>query len=396
MVKEEKLNSSAKNLIACEFLNSIIDLFIHTFLVAYLLNITNDNISSVAIYYIFDFLLLGSCIYLLGFLFKKHNIANIYRVGIIFKCVFVLAIVFLKQDIKNYLIPIAIIFGIAEATYWGSCDNLIAYVTNNKNRLNYITSRRVVMTLTRIIMPLVLGTSIELLSFSKVSTYVLIIAVIEVILCFFIKIKGKNSEPFCLGAFLKSLKNHKNISRLKTLYKSSILYGILLDIIPTMITILIVITFKTNFHLGLLNTILAICSMITLFIYRKFSNSKRIKTILILGGLISLASVISLILNIGKIELIIYNFISNSFIVILEVIFNTERFNHLDNGIEEKYIIENQVFLTMIMQIGRIVGYVILLIASLLNNIIYFKITLLLFTIFIPIYSVYMCKLQEK
>ena len=48
------------------------------------------------------------------------------------------------------------------------------------------------------------------------------------------------------------------------------------------------------------------------------------------------------------------------------------------------------------MQIGRIIGYILLLIASILNNIIYFKCILLLATICIPIYSFYMYQLQEK
>ena len=61
--EDERLNTSAKSLMICEIINSIIDLFLSTFLVAYLLNITNKNIGSVAIYYIIDYAITGICMY---------------------------------------------------------------------------------------------------------------------------------------------------------------------------------------------------------------------------------------------------------------------------------------------------------------------------------------------
>ena len=105
---------------------------------------------------------------------------------------------------------------------------------------------------------------------------------------------------------------------------------------------------------------------------------------------------ISLIINLGKTEIVIYNIISSSFIIILEVLFNIERYNNKENSVDEEYCIENQTFIIMIMQIGRIVGYGLLFIISLINNIVYFKLLLLLTTIVIPIYSYYMYKLHYR
>ena len=52
MQMKNNLDKSANSLKVCEIINSIIDLFLNTFLVAYLLNITNENMSSVALYYV--------------------------------------------------------------------------------------------------------------------------------------------------------------------------------------------------------------------------------------------------------------------------------------------------------------------------------------------------------
>lgn len=392
---KDKLDTSAKSLMICEIINSIIDLFLSTFLVAYLLNITNENISSVAIYYIIDYAITCICMYIIGYFLKKYNLANIYRTGILIKCLFVILIVSLREQIQYFLIPIAIVLGIAETIYWGACDNMVGLVTTENNRKKYTTNKKIIRSFTKIIMPIVLGTSIELLSFFKVSTYVMVLALVQVILSLFIKIKNQNYKKFNLTTYFKSI-NIKNNKRLKIIYKSSILYGILLNLIPTLITIIIVMTYKTNFHLGFLNTIFAICSMLTIFVFKKINNKKIQKNILIGGSLISLMSVIILVIKLGKIEVAIYNIISHSFIVILEILFNIERFNNKKNGINSEFYIENQIFINMIMQIGRIIGYGLLFIIGLSNNIMYFKALLLITTIIIPIYSYYMYQLHYK
>ncbi len=395
MIEDERLNTSAKSLMICEIINSIIDLFLSTFLVAYLLNITNKNIGSVAIYYIIDYAITGICMYIIGYFLKKYNIANIYRLGILIKCIFTILIVFLREQIQNFLIPIAIVLGIAETVYWGAYDNIVGLVTNGSNRKKYTTNKNIIRSFTKILMPIILGTSIELLTFYKVSIYIMLLACTQLILSFFIKIQNQNYNKFDLITFFKNI-NIKNNNRLKIIYKSSILYGILLNLIPTLVTIIIVMTYKTNFTLGFFNTIFAICSMITLFIFKKINNKKLQKDILIGGSLISLISVVSLVIKLGKIEVIIYNIISYSFIVILEILFNIERLNNKENNINDEYHIENQIFINIIMQIGRIIGYGLLFIIGLSNNIIYFKILLLLSTIIIPIYSYYMYQLYYK
>ena len=393
--KNGKLDVSAKSLMTCEIINSIIDLFLNTFLVAYLLNITNENICSVAIYYGIDYAVTGICMYIIGYFLKKYNMANIYRIGILGKCIFVILIVFLRERIQNFLIPISIILGIAETIYWSACDNMVGLVTNEKNIKKYTTNKKIIRTFTKIIMPIVLGTSIELLSFYRVSTYVTILTFVQVILSFLIKIQNQDYTKFNLKMFIKNI-NIKNNKRLKIVYKSSILYGVLLNLIPTLVTIIIIMTYKTNFKLGFLNTIFAICSMVSLFIFQKINSIKFQKNILIVGSIISLISVISLIINLDKTEIVIYNLISASFILILEVLFNIERFNNKENGISNEYCVENQTFINIIMQIGRIVGYGLLFIIGLSNNIVYFKILLLITTIIIPIYSYYMYQLHYK
>ena len=330
---EGKIDKSLKALMACEIINAVIDLFLGTFLVAYLLNITNDNMGAIAIYYVVDYAITGVFIYVIAGFLKKYNIEKIYRVGILIKCIFVISIVFLREQIQSFLIPIAIILGISETIYWGACDNIVGLATNEKNREKYTANKKIIRSFVKVIMPIILGTSIELLSFYKVSTYIMVLAFIQFILSFFIKIQKRYSGEFDLKAFLKSI-NLKENKRLKIVYKSSILYGVLMNVISTIVTIIIVMTYKTNIELGFLSTIFSICSMITLYVFKKIKNEKIQKSILTCGSIIALVSVISLIINLGKTEIVIYNIISSSFIIILEVLFNIERYNNKENRVD--------------------------------------------------------------
>lgn len=66
-----KLDRSAKSLMACDLTNNIINLFGETFLVAYFLQISNENIIQVSTFYIILYLILGVGSILLGNIIKS-------------------------------------------------------------------------------------------------------------------------------------------------------------------------------------------------------------------------------------------------------------------------------------------------------------------------------------
>ena len=105
-----KLDKSSKALMTCDLINSIISLFGETFLVAYFLQVSNENIVQISIYYIIIYTLLGIGSLVLGNLMKSKpsKRINIYRVGIIVKSIFILLIVLFKENINQYFMIFAI------------------------------------------------------------------------------------------------------------------------------------------------------------------------------------------------------------------------------------------------------------------------------------------------
>ena len=108
-----KIGKNAKLLIASDLIYSLTAVFIETFLVAYLLNITNENITTISIYYITIYSLLSLGNILIGKVIKKYPSKNkqILSLGIVSRALFILFIVILSEKIATNFILIAIILG---------------------------------------------------------------------------------------------------------------------------------------------------------------------------------------------------------------------------------------------------------------------------------------------
>lgn len=69
-----KIGKSAKLLIASDLVYTLTGIFVETFLVAYLLKVTNKNITTISIYYILIYTLTSLGNIVMGKIIKKHQI----------------------------------------------------------------------------------------------------------------------------------------------------------------------------------------------------------------------------------------------------------------------------------------------------------------------------------
>ena len=154
-------------------------------------------------------------------------------------------------------------------------------------------------------------------------------------------------------------------------------------------------TFKTTISLGVITTITAICSILSVYIfqYKLKSNWKILK----ICNIMMVSSVLLLLTNISKPTIIIYNVCTAIFLVILSNTGDTKRYEIVSENeiVVKDYIVEHQVVCEVILNMTRIIAYILLFIISLFNNIILFKILLLLVTIVILIYSKLLIKLKK-
>lgn len=399
METKQRLPNNAKLLIANDLIYTLTALFIETFLVAYFLKITNDSIIEVSIFYIIMYLILGCGNLLIGKVVKiKTNYRNkIMSIGIVLRAVFILFIVILKENIAVYFPIVAIVYGISEVFYWVAHEVLFIDVTTNENRKEYMSVKKILGKITNIIAPLILGSSIELYSFTKIAVYVFILSVIEIVISLQIKnnkIEQKISEKYNIKHFLKNI-NRQYKNKVNTYLKSAVSYGVIESSMKTLVVIITIMTFKTSLNLGILTSIFSVISMIALYLYKKYYNKNNSKAILYSCSILIFFSIIALIIDINKITLIIFNLFYTVGIGILGTIYDTKKGDLVKECNFEEYKEEWVAFVGIYIATGRILGYTLMFIAGILNNLITFKILLAIVNIFTPVYSWLMYKVEK-
>ena len=386
---EKKIGKSAKLLIVSDLFYSLTSIFSGTFLVAYFLKITNESISKISIYYIIVFSLLSAGIILLSYIVKRHpsKAKIIMCSGMVVRALFILSIVILGDKFSNYYIWIAIFYGIGESLFWCSHELIYIDVTNNKNRKNFMSIKKITGKIISIISPIILGTSIELYSFTKIAIYVFGLTVIQIIVTLLINtdIQNNSKGTYNLGNFLKYIKDNK-LYKIKAHNLSAIAYGIVESSISTLIVIITIMTFKTSFNLGVLTTIFNIFSMISLILYNKFYNRNTAKRILGLCSLIMVLGVFGLLIDINRITLIIYNFCYITTFCIFDAVYNTRKGDLIKECKIENFREEYIGYTSIGIGIGRVIGYLLMLLVSFTNNIVCFKALLAIVTLFAPVY----------
>lgn len=395
-----KLEKSAKYLIASDLIYSLTALFIETFLVAYFLKVTNESIVQISIYYILIYFVLGIGNILIGrkIKVKKESRTKIMSIGIVLRALFILGIVLLKERIAENFVIIAFIYGMSEVFYWVAHEVVYIDVTTNENRKHYMSIKKILSKILNIIAPIVLGSSIELYSFTKIAIYVFILSVIQIIISLQINTKSRNTieiEKYSIKKFLKAL-NEKQKSKIEKYTKSAVAYGVIESSIQTLVVIITIMTFKTSFNLGILTSIFSIFSMITLYLYRKFYNKNNSKYVLFILSILIVIGVIGLIIDINKITLIIYNAIYTIAICILGVIYDTKKGDLVKECNIEQWKVEFVSYVGLFIATGRILGYVLMLIAGTINNIFVFKILLGIVSLVAPLYGYLMYKVEKE
>lgn len=395
---KKKIGKDAQLLIASDLIYTLTAVFVETFLVAYFLKVTNENITTISIYYIIIYSLLGLGNLLIGKVIKKKpsKSKKIMSVGIIARALFILFIAILSENIATNYILIAIIYAFSEILYWCAHELIYIDVTTNNNRKNYMSIKKILSKLINIIAPLILGTSIELYSFSKIAIYVFGLSLVQILLTLLIKTDMDNLKPnqYSFKGFLQYIKENK-LEKIKKYNLSGLAYGIVESSISTLIVIITIMTFKTSFNLGILTTIFAICSVASLILYNKFYSKRNAGVILTLCSIIIISGVLGLLIDINKVSLVIYNFCYTITFCIFDVVYNTRKGNLVKECKIEKYREEYIGYTSISIGLGRIIGYILMLVVSFTSNIIYFKILLAIVTLFAPVYCYLILKSEE-
>jgi len=322
------------------------------------------------------FLLFHTLTYLpAGKIAKERNRFLPLRFGVILQIAYLLLIIFLRGNIVHYIIPIAIIGGIAHGAYWFS-DNLLKFdLTHPENRLKFTATCNIMQSAANSVVPLLASILVVadggiFSSYARVFILAIIFAGLVLASSFYIPAKKKiDSSPFNFFVSARKLLRNRNIRI--ACFSSAFRY--ISSALPILIGLLLFISSGTELYLGGYQFITVLIVMITNYIMGRYFSRKNYRALLIWGGITNFVLVFILFISQSYTAILLYGILGALFSFL-----NAPTYPIIQNALsmystEEKECVahraEYMVLIEIFTSAGAILGFgVLLLISNFLNK----------------------------
>ena len=348
-----------KKIVFTHSINSIVSKFTSLFLAIYFLKITDGNFISVVLYYTLKYSLNGIFSFLSLKLLNKNNVLNVYRIGLFSNGLCLLVLLFLGNDIKNYIYLFAVLDCATSLLYW-STYKMILYNFKNDNQFKEIFSyNSIVTSVISIISTVGMGYVIVNTSYSILLIIIVLLVFIAVISTFYLDKYTFDINPIKLSNIKYAFKD----KQAKEIYKIVFFEGMgFRGGLDTTITFIIFLTLGSESSLGNLNAVFAFLGLITSLLVKKYLKEKGNKNAFLISALAILVVTIPIIFTNSFAVFIIYNIVFNIAYKITQILVDTAVFNISSNKTLTKYQLEYTYLSEVIHGLGKAFSELILLI----------------------------------
>ena len=377
-------------------MKKIMIIFLGPFLTAYFIKTSQESIIDLSIYYIFSYILLAVGIFIVASIIKNKFRIGMFRIGVILNFFYIMSIIILKEKIINNLWLISILYGISSSAYWFPYNLFVINKIDNNTRTEYTVKTKIVSSIVGVLCPILLGSIITVTNYELTAVIILFISLIQIILSFMLTPEQENNLPrFNLKNTWNKLKNNKQI-RKTFIVEFFIGMNVSDGALEVLMTILIFNSFKTNMNLGIITSITTVLSMIFIHAYGKLYKNKDDKKMIIISSILPVISVLILLICKNNITIIIYNVCYVIFTSLLTLTREIRLFNLSDSYIVDK---NNQseffALREVMLNFGRVFGYLMLLVAGLSRSQVTLNIVMVLLTLSILIMGFNIKKIEK-
>ena len=394
---KRKIKTEQNIIIIMDAIKKIMTIFLGPFLTAYFISTSTNSILNIAIYYIFTYATMALSTLVVAALAEKRNRIKIFRIGIILNFIYILIIILLKEKIINYLPIISILYGISASCYYFPYNLFIINKVKNTERTNYMVKLFITISVVGILFPIIFGSIITITNYILTAVIVLFISLIQIILSFSItdNHNGDLEEYNLKKAWLELKKNKQVINCL--VGEFFIGMNICNGALETVMVILILNSFKTNINLGIITSIATLLSILVVKIYGLIYNKRDDKKVIIISSIIPVISLIIFLILKTNTTVIIYKFSYVIFAEILSLVRKIKIFNLSNSKIVNK---SNQCEFNAIrevtLNVGRVTGYTLLLLAGLTQSAVVLNIVTIILTLSLLVMSINLTKVKKN
>ena len=394
---KKKIKTEQNIIIIMDAIKKIMTIFLGPFLTAYFISTSTNSILNIAIYYIFTYATMALSTLVVAALAEKRNRIKIFRIGIILNFIYILILILLKEKIINYLPIISILYGISASCYYFPYNLFIINKVKNTERTNYMVKLFITISVVGILFPIIFGSIITITNYILTAVIVLFISLIQIILSFFItdNHNGDLEEYNLKKAWLELKKNKQVINCLAGEFFIGM--NICNGALETVMVILILNSFKTNINLGIITSIATLLSILVVKIYGLIYNKRDDKKVIIISSIIPVISLIIFLILKTNTTVIIYKFSYVIFAEILSLVRKIKIFNLSNSKIVNK---SNQCEFNAIrevtLNVGRVTGYTLLLLAGLTQSAVVLNIVTIILTLSLLVMSINLTKVKKN
>jgi len=367
---ERKISKNTKLLLVINTIRKIIDIFLGPFLTAYLFEIVVENIKIISIYNIFSYITIGMVSAVIGRIMKNKYQMQIFIIGMISKFVQLVVLIFLSNNIEQYIYLFAIIAGFSMAT-WSFPLNLFSskLVLNSEKRI-FIGYKIILNNLVKVLLPFLLGTLISTQSFKITAIIILLLSLVQILLSFKINFKSINNdkkEKLNLMGEINHIKSNKNLQRF---YRMKFFKGMAYEgALDTALTLLIVISFTTQFSLGVITSITSLLAILSSYICERIETKEKLKKLVIISYMTILLSSIALIFLTNQYTVVVYHLIFAFFLQFIMIEEETQTLKYTNSkDINDFNRVETYILLEIFLNIGRTISYILLFLVGIYNT----------------------------
>lgn len=388
--------TEANIIIGINALKIIMIIFTGPFLTAYFIQKSAESISDLSIYYIFCYIILAIGSFVVASIVKNKFRIGMFRVGVIINFFYIMTIIVLKEKIIDNLWLISILYGLSASAYFFPYNLFVINKVDNSERTKFTVRLIIVESLVEVLCPILLGSIITVTNYELTAIIVLVISFIQIILSFQLTSEKENELlKFNARDTWNKLKKNKQIQKM-SIVEFFVGMNTSDGALKILMTILIFNSFKTDMNLGIITSIISILAIIVLQIYEKVYKNRNDSKLLAISSILPVISVLVLLVWRNNITVIIYNIVFVIFTKILSVARQVRLYNLADSDIVDKNSqCEFFAVREVILNLGRITGYTLLLIAGLTGNEMILNVVMVILTLSILVMGLNVRKINK-
>ncbi len=380
-VKNCELNN-IKYISALMCLYSVTELFISTFLLAYLFKLSGENLLPIAYYYLSLFGLSFVLSYITGFWLKNHSKMTLYRFGCFFELIFFASVWLFRENACQHVVFLGALYGLISAFHYYPFNLLVSGGVSQNKMIKYQGYLDCIKNIIKIISPFLLGLFLSFDSLNTIMGFLTVLSAVDFIGSYFIVEKKKRHLlPYNVGAYFKKTFRKQAV---RYIYLMEFFRGLALEgVLTVVVTLYIVYLFQTNFNLGSLTSFFTLATVVMNFLFGKFAKYQNFVKILIVTTFLTTATSLLFVFYPARETFILYNLSFVTATRLLLMITSVNMFNGANiQGVKMLFKTEYFAVREMFLNMGRLVGFLGLLTVAFYQNFELLRYFLLLLTLF--------------